>query len=302
MKRLIDRFAGHLEHERSMSPHTRRAYRQDLHEFAGFLREAAGDQASAQALQELTPVLLRRYLAMLHRRNGRATIARKLSALRSFFRFLVREGELAVNPAAGLLTPRREQHLPVTLTVDEIFVLLAAACEDDELGLRDRAILETLYSCGLRVGELTALDVGHLDLEEGLVRVRGKGNKERIVPVGSKACAALRDYLDCRGRPGPERALFLNYRGGRLTPRSIERNLRQRLLTAGILKAATPHSLRHSFATHLLDGGADLRAIQELLGHASLSTTQKYTQVSLDRLMAVYDRAHPRSRGSDKES
>jgi integrase/recombinase XerC len=302
MKRLIDRFAGHLENERSMSPHTHRAYRQDLHEFEGFLREGAGDKATAQVLQELSPVLLRRYLAMLHRRNGRATIARKLSALRSFFRFLVREGELAVNPASGLLTPRREQHLPITLTVDEIFALLAAACEDDELGLRDRAILETLYSCGLRVGELTALDVGHLDLEEGLVRVRGKGNKERIVPVGSKACAALRDYLDCRGQPGPERALFLNYRGGRLTPRSIERNLRQRLLTAGILKAATPHSLRHSFATHLLDGGADLRAIQELLGHASLSTTQKYTQVSLDRLMAVYDRAHPRSRGSDKES
>ncbi|MEJ2700321.1 MAG: tyrosine-type recombinase/integrase, partial [Desulfuromonadales bacterium] len=159
-----------------------------------------------------------------------------------------------------------------------------------------RAIVETLYSCGLRVGELTSLNVGGVDLRAGLVRVVGKGRKERLVPVGRKASEALNAYLEARGNLGDEEALFLNHRGGRLTPRSVERNLKRQLLQAGILKEATPHALRHSFATHLLDGGADLRAIQELLGHASLSTTQKYTQVSVDRLMNVYDKAHPRSR------
>lgn len=167
---------------------------------------------------------------------------------------------------------------------------------EELLALRDRAIVETLYSCGLRVSELTGLDVRGLDLDQGLVRVAGKGRKERIVPVGSKAVAALQAYLDARGNPALDAPLFLNHRGGRLTPRSVERNLKRQLLQGGVLKNATPHSLRHSFATHLLDGGADLRSIQELLGHASLSTTQKYTQVSVDQLMAVYDRAHPRNR------
>ncbi|MDD4457401.1 MAG: tyrosine recombinase XerC, partial [Syntrophotalea acetylenica] len=242
-------------------------------------------------------LLLRRYLARLHKRNCRTTIGRKLSAIRSFFRYLVRQGALQVNPAETVATPRRERYLPKVLTVDEMFALIQAAASDEPLTVRDRAILELFYSSGLRVGELAALDVGHVDLAEGLVRVRGKGDKERIVPVGRMARQALDRYLVARGAPRQDHPLFLNYRGERLSARSIERNLKKWLLHAGILKDASPHALRHSFATHLLDGGADLRAIQELLGHASLSTTQKYTQVSLDRLMDVYDRAHPRSRG-----
>jgi integrase/recombinase XerC len=195
-------------------------------------------------------------------------------------------------------TPRQEKYLPRTLTVDEVFALMegGGAAAADPAVLRDRAIVELLYSSGLRVGELAALNVGSLDLSQGLVRVLGKGRKERIVPVGRHARTALSDYLATRAVPADNAPLFLNRRAGRLTPRSIERNIKVRLLRAGILKPATPHSLRHSFATHLLDGGADLRAIQELLGHASLSTTQKYTQVSVDHLMHVYDQAHPRSR------
>lgn len=298
MHRLIARFCRHLEVERNLSPHTLRAYRQDLEEFHRLLREDLGgeDGTTHVAVERIDTLLLRRYLARLHKRNGKTTIGRKLSAVRSFFRYLVRQGELEVNPAETMATPKRDHYLPKVLTVDEVFALIKAADGGEPLTLRDRAILELFYSSGLRVGELAALDVGHLDLREGLVRVRGKGDKERIVPVGRPACRALGRYLAERGAPEHEQPLFLNYRGGRLSSRSIERNLKKWLLRAGIIKDASPHALRHSFATHLLDGGADLRAIQELLGHASLSTTQKYTQVSLDRLMEVYDQAHPRGR------
>jgi integrase/recombinase XerC len=298
MHRLIARFCRHLEVERNLSPHTLRTYRQDLEEFHRLLREDLGgeDGTTHVAVERIDTLLLRRYLARLHKRNGKTTIGRKLSAVRSFFRYLVRQGELEVNPAETMATPKRDHYLPKVLTVDEVFALIKAADGGEPLTLRDRAILELFYSSGLRVGELAALDVGHLDLREGLVRVRGKGDKERIVPVGRPACRALGRYLAERGAPEHEQPLFLNYRGGRLSSRSIERNLKKWLLRAGIIKDASPHALRHSFATHLLDGGADLRAIQELLGHASLSTTQKYTQVSLDRLMEVYDQAHPRGR------
>jgi integrase/recombinase XerC len=232
----------------------------------------------------------------LHKQNKKSTIGRKLAALRTFFRYLVREGVLRLNPGELVATPKQEKYLPRTLTVDESFALMEQGGGAGLLARRDRAIVETLYSCGLRVSELTGLNVGSVDLREGLVRVLGKGRKERIVPIGRKAREALEEYLAARGNPADEEPLFLNQRGGRLTPRSVERNLKVQLLKAGILKDATPHALRHSFATHLLDGGADLRAIQELLGHASLSTTQKYTQVSVDHLMHVYDQAHPRSR------
>lgn len=298
MDRLIARFCRHLEIERNLSPHTLRAYRQDLTSFYRFLKEEAGEKVSSSpaSVEHVDALVLRRYLARLHKRNRKATIGRKLSAVRSFFRYLVRQGELAVNPAETVATPKREQYLPKVLTVDEVFALIKAADGGDPLTVRDRAILELFYSSGLRVGELEGLDVGHVDLRDGLVRVRGKGDKERIVPMGRPARQALGRYLAERGVPGREQPLFLNYRGGRLSSRSIERNLKKWLLRAGILKDASPHALRHTFATHLLDGGADLRAIQELLGHASLSTTQKYTQVSLDRLMEVYDRTHPRGR------
>jgi len=291
----IASFDRHLAVERNVSEHTRIAYGRDLSAFQRFLLEEL-NWPEEGLLERIDNLVLRRYLAALHKQNRRSTISRKLAALRTFFAYLVREGVLRINPGELVATPRQEKCLPRTLTVDEAFALMAQDGGGDLLALRDRAIVETLYSCGLRVSELTGLNVGSVDLQQGLVRVLGKGRKERIVPVGRKAREALHAYLSARGTPAEGAALFLNHRGGRLTPRSVERNLKVQLLRAGILKEATPHALRHSFATHLLDGGADLRAIQELLGHASLSTTQKYTQVSVDQLMNVYDKAHPRSR------
>ncbi len=297
MQTHLDRFLRHLAVERNLSFHTRQAYRRDLTEFCALLREELGlSEGQVLDARRIDPVLLRRWLARLHRRNRRSTIARKLAAVRSFFRFLVREGVLGANPAELVATPKRESYLPVTLSVDELFALFDRPVADDLLALRDRAMFELLYSSGLRVGELVGLDVGALDLDAGLVRVLGKGGKERIVPVGGKAREALGRYLDARSGGRSDEPLFLNYRGQRLSARSVQRQLKRRLLEAKIMRDATPHALRHSFATHLLDEGADLRAIQELLGHASLSTTQKYTRVSIDQLTRVYDQAHPRSR------
>jgi len=292
MQQLIDRFHQYLSVERNLSPHTCAAYLRDLGEFHAFL-EGQGGTTSPGRVDHL---LLRRYLAELHKRNERTSIARKLSTLRTFFRYLVREGVLATNPAESVTTPKRNRYLPKTLSVDEATTLLERGHGTTVLALRDRAMLELLYSSGLRVSELTGLNVGGIDLRENLVRVLGKGRKERIVPVGSKAREALIAYLEERGATDDEQPLFINHRGGRLTPRSVQRHLKTRLIKAGVFKDISPHALRHSFATHLLDGGADLRAIQELLGHASLSTTQRYTQVSVDQLMSVYDKAHPRSR------
>ena len=293
MRQLIEDFLRHLDVERNLSLRTQDAYRRDLQQFAGFLDEA-GVSLEPQTLDAM---LLRRYLASLHQRIRRTSIGRKLSALRTFFRYLVRQGVLETSPADLLATPRQEKYLPKTLSVDEVTRLLdRPPSQSSPLQLRDRAIFELLYSCGLRVGELTALDVGCLDLEQQLVRVLGKGNKERLVPVGTPACKALGDYLETRAEAKLQDPLFLNVRGGRLTPRSVQRNMKKYLLLSGQSSDASPHALRHSFATHLLDSGADLRAIQELLGHASLSTTQKYTQVSLSHLTSIYDAAHPRSR------
>ena len=294
MQKLIDSFTTYISDERNLSPHTRAAYLRDLGEFRIFLEEHGG--SDLQSLARLDSFLLRRYLAELHKRNQRTSIARKLSTLRTFFRYLVREGRLASNPAEGLSSPKLNRYLPKTLSVDEATALMERGYGNTLLDLRDRAIVELFYSSGLRVSELTGLDVGALDMREKLVRVLGKGRKERIVPIGRKSHEALLAYLEARNLPDAEEPLFLNARGGRLTPRSVQRNLKTRLIKAGVIKDISPHALRHSFATHLLDGGADLRAIQELLGHASLSTTQKYTQVSVDQLMSVYDKAHPRSK------
>lgn len=294
MQGWIDRFQQYLAVERNVSPHTCAAYLRDLAELQAFL--ATVGEADSAALQRIDHLLLRRYLAELHKKNQRTSIARKLSSLRTFFRYLVREGLLQKTPAEGLATPKRNRYLPKTLSVDEAAALMERGHGTTTLALRDRAMLELLYSSGLRVSELTGLDAGALDLRENLVRVLGKGRKERIVPVGRKARESLAAYLEARGTISDNEPLFVNHRGGRLTPRSVQRHLKTRLIKAGVLKDISPHALRHSFATHLLDGGADLRAIQELLGHASLSTTQRYTQVSVDQLMAVYDKAHPRSR------
>lgn len=294
MQNWIDRFNRYLTDERNLSPHTTSAYLRDLKEFQCFLADYGG--ADHAGLLKIDSFLLRRYLAALHKRNQRTSIARKLSTLRTFFRFLVREGALPGNPAEGLSTPKLNRYLPKTLSVDEAAALMECGYGSSMADLRDRAIVELFYASGLRVSELTGLNVGALDLRERLLRVVGKGRKERILPVGRKSHEALVAYLEARGMPGDDEPLFLNARGGRLTPRSVQRNLKTRLIKARVIKDISPHALRHSFATHLLDGGADLRAIQELLGHASLSTTQKYTQVSVDQLMSVYDKAHPRSK------
>ena len=298
MNECIRRFERYLQIERNLSPHTLTAYRRDVQEFAQFLGERCGSQSpTLEHLRQVDTALLRSFLGRLGKTCRRSTLSRKMAALRTFFRFLVREGFVESSPADSLMSPRVEKYLPRTLSVDEACALMEHTTGEGVLALRDRAILETIYSCGLRVGEAAGLDVGRVDLEERLVRVLGKGRKERVVPIGRKACEALSRYLEKRGPVQANEPLFLNHRGGRLTPRSLERPRTKHLLHAGILSEATPHSLRHSFATHLLvEGGADLRAIQDMLGHASLSTTQKYTQVSIDHLLSVYDKAHPRSR------
>lgn len=305
MNALINQFIDYIALERGASPHTCRAYRNDLELFAVFLREK-GLSADVATIDHLT---IRLYLGHLYqgKRLKRASMVRKLATLRTFFRYLKREGIIGKNPAKMVATPKGGKDLPHALTVDEAFRLLDVPDATSPLGSRDQAILELLYSSGLRVGELTSLNLDDLDLGGGMVRVMGKGGKERIVPVGSKATAALSSYLARRGelmeggRSAPP-YLFLNNRGGRLTARSVARMIKKYLPQGGIVKETSPHTFRHSFATHLLDAGADLRGIQELLGHASLSTTQKYTHVSSAKLMEVYDRTHPRAKKGAKDA
>ena len=304
MNTTIDTFIDYMALERGASPHTIRAYRKDLDLFAAFLREK-GLPTDVALIDHLT---IRLYLGHLYqeKRIKRTSVVRKLATLRTFFRYLKREGIIEKNPAKLVATPKGGKDLPHALTVDEAFRLLDAPDVTNSLGLRDRAILELLYSSGLRVGELTALNLDDLDLGGGMLRVMGKGGKERMVPIGSKAVEALRLYLERRGElmekgKSTPRHLFLNYRGGRITDRSVARIIKTYRLQGRIVKEASPHTFRHSFATHLLDAGADLRGIQELLGHASLSTTQKYTHVSSAKLMEVYDRTHPRARKGAKD-
>ncbi|MEI7815932.1 MAG: tyrosine recombinase XerC [Desulfuromonadales bacterium] len=288
----IQQFITYLQIERDVSPHTLTAYRSDLSQLLTFALREKGAFASAQDVDHL---LLRRYLAGLSKDTKKSSIGRKLAALRSFFRFLVRRGMLAKNPAELIATPKKEQRLPFHLDIDQATALMEATDSQLKNALRDRAILELLYSSGLRVSELTGLNIGELDVTGGTVRVTGKGGKERIVPVGSRALEALRVYLDQRTDATANNALFLNTRNGRINRRSVTRIIDTHVLRIAAFKRISPHTLRHTFATHMLEGGADLRAIQELLGHASLSTTQKYTHVSIDRLMEVYDKAHPKA-------
>jgi integrase/recombinase XerC len=302
----IDAFLAHLRDQRDASPETVRAYGTDLTRFATWAARER-ERSGRATIHDVDPLLVRSWVASLHHdRLGRATIARKLSAVRSLFRWLVRTARLDDNPAAVVPTPKQAKRLPRDLTVDQMFALLDGIPGDDLAAVRDRALLEFLYGTGVRVGELTALDVDDVDLAGAVVRVLGKGRKERMVPIGGKAIEAVRAWLsatvDVRGRSPEPEALFLNLRGGRLTARSVRRILDRRLLEAAVLADISPHAMRHSFATHLLGGGADLRAIQELLGHSSLSTTQRYTHVTPDSLMRVYDKSHPRAvRGAKKE-
>jgi integrase/recombinase XerC len=244
-------------------------------------------------IEEVDRLAIRKYLSFLHRKNRKSSIARKVSTLRSFYKYLVREQIVHSNPAKNVATPKAEKPLPTALTVDETFRLMESPMEKEQL--RDSAILELLYSSGLRVSELVGLNGDRLDLELGIVKVMGKGRKERIVPVGRKAMEALKTYLKGRGHLEVNAPVFVNTRGGRLTSRSIGRLVKKYTRHSGVFRKISPHSLRHTFATHLLDAGADIREIQEMLGHASLSTTQRYTHMSLGKLMEVYDKAHPRS-------
>jgi integrase/recombinase XerC len=306
-ERLVAEFLAYLKGQKAYSAHTVRGYRIDLGQFRQFLARKQGshgqDGTGGGALGPVDMVLMREYLAGLFDRYSRTTIARKVSSLRAFFRYLETRGLADANPAAEVSTPRLEAPVPTYLPVDDMFRLLDRPGKEDARGLRDRAILEVLYSCGLRVSEAEGLEIGSIDEGERLVRVIGKGNKERVVPIGRQALRAVREYLaasEGTRRKGGYRAgegpLFLNARGKRLSTRSMARVVKREARDTGLQARISPHSLRHTFATHLLDGGADLRSVQELLGHASLSTTQKYTHVTLDRLMEVYDKAHPRSR------
>ena len=301
---LIEDFLESLLSEKGYSENTSKAYGKDLEEFYQFLKSdnSVGDEEGSKEEPELgkiTPLSIRGFLGVLHKKNKRSTVARKLSSLRAFFNHLVKTGVLEDNPADLVMTPKREKTIPAFLSVDEMFRLLDSISDDTLFGLRNRAIFETLYSTGLRVSELAGLNMHNLDFDAYFVRVIGKGNKERVVPIGKKAVSAIKAYRDrlhreIAGFPQGNGPLFLNKNRGRLTPRSIARILDKLVMECALLTPVSPHALRHTFATHMLDAGADLRVVQELLGHKSLSTTQKYTHVSIDKLMETYDRAHPR--------
>lgn len=298
MNELVQAFLDHLRLERGASTHTIKAYREDLSVLGEFLSRTFGAKCS---VGDLTTSRLRAYLSHLHTQGAaKTTIARRLASLRTFLKYLCREGALRKNPALGLRTPRLSRRLPSVLSRGEVDSLLDSPDAGSALGCRDRAILETFYSTGLRVSELVGIDLAEVDLSAAVLTVRGKGKRERLAMLGAAAVSAIRRWLDVRGdvpgkRAAARSALFLNHVGGRISARSVARILAKHLRRSGIKTPASPHTLRHSFATHLLDRGADVRSVQELLGHRSLSSTQIYTHVSTQRMRETYDRAHPRA-------
>ncbi|MFA5410570.1 MAG: tyrosine recombinase XerC [Candidatus Omnitrophota bacterium] len=289
MERYIEKFMRYLEIEKNYSQHTILNYRLDLEDFSKFLGETA--------IENIDYLALRKYLAVLKEKDlGTRTVGRHLSTLRSFFKFLTREGLLKTNPILILSSPKQDKHLPQFLTEEEVAKLIAAAmpkAEKNERALRDRAILETFYSTGMRISEVVGLNISDIDFISGTVKVMGKGKKERLVPIGECALGALKTYLDRRKRQAE--ALFLNKNDKRITDRGVRNIVRKYLGLASIRQGISAHTLRHSFATHLLNRGADLRSVQELLGHANLSTTQIYTHLSTEKLKSVYQKAHPRA-------
>ncbi|MBZ5562675.1 MAG: tyrosine recombinase XerC [Acidobacteriia bacterium] len=304
MDELIERYLSYLQYERNASPHTIRNYRSDLRQFQDYL--ADGQEGTKVNVKDIDALSVRGFLSFLFEKEKKKTsIARKLAAVRAFFKFLARERVLAESPAAAVSTPKLDRTLPRIMTEEEMNTFLDRVAEATNVGepimRRDRAIMELLYASGLRVSELAGLDLRHVNFSDGVLLVRGKGRKERIVPFGSKAKQALTDYLPVRekilkeNRKTSQTAVFLNTHGERLTTRSVDRLLKKHVRVFGPNVKVSPHSLRHAFASHLLTEGADLRAIQEMLGHASLATTQKYTQVSIKQLMDVYDKSHPKA-------
>jgi tyrosine recombinase XerC len=305
VRAAIEAFVEHLRSEVRASPHTIAAYKRDLEGFAEQVEERRGRAARPT---DLNLREVRSHLASLHdAKRATATIARKLSAMRTFGEWLRRRGDVADNEVALVATPKRRQKLPVALPVEDVTAIIDAPHRAGVRGLRDKAMLEVIYGAGLRVSECAGLDIGHIEVDGDRMRVRvvgGKGGKDRIVPLGTRAAVAVREYLEHRGEiatpRSPKAALFLADRGARIGVRSIRNLVYRRCLSTGARARIAPHGLRHSFATHLLDSGADLRTIQSLLGHASLSTTQRYTHLTLGQLQNVYEKAHPRSRRSGR--
>lgn len=290
MRRYIEKFINYLKVEKNSSSHTITNYTVDLEAFTRFL--ANRDISSVDHL------FLRRFLADMRQKNyAKRTIARKLASLRTFFKFLYREGHIKINPITAVSTPKLDRRLPVVLDENNVTKLIQAPDTAEPAGLRDRAILETLYSTGIRVSELVGLDDDDVDFISGVIKVLGKGRKERLTPIGDMALGAIRKYIESKSDRmiREKRAVFLNKSGRRLTDRSVRRIVDKYIKLASIQVHISPHSLRHSFATHLLDRGADLRSVQELLGHMNLSTTQIYTHVTMERLREAYDKAHPRA-------
>ena len=307
MDMAIKDFEIHMEVVRNLSPHTRRNYLADLRQFREFLvkNNISIMKDNEGAIIGIDHMVIRAFLGSLYRRRiKKVTISRKVAALRAFFKYLQRVGRAKNNPAEMVQAPQADKYLPTFLPVDEMFSLLNVKFRPDVLGLRDRAIIELLYSSGIRVSELTGLNMDDVDFTQCQMLIRGKGRKERIVSVGDYALTAVKNYLEKRDKLAKkkvedrvEKPLFISRVGTRLTPRSVGRIVDKYVHMSGINRKIGPHTLRHTFATHMMDAGADLRVIQELLGHESLSTTQKYTSVSVTRLMDVYDKAHPKARG-----
>jgi integrase/recombinase XerC len=297
----VQQFLQHLKYERNLSPHTLRNYASDLEQFRAHLFGV--EKRDDIPVGEIDRLTIREWMAGLHADHKKTSVARKLASLRTFFQFLVREGKLESNPAKLVATPKIERKLPNHLSMEDAFRFIETPDTTTDLGRRDRAILEFLYATGIRVGELVGIDIADVDMREKMVRVTGKRKKQRIVPFGDPAREALVVYLEetratfLNNCPAAERtnALFLNYQGTRITTRSVGRMIDKYIKLCADIHDISPHSLRHTFATHLLDSGADLRDIQELLGHARLSTTQIYTQVSMEKMIEVYDKAHPKA-------
>ncbi len=293
----METYKNYLVAERNYSEHTVRAYMTDLIQFMNFLKKNRSPADTKDIdITNIEEIDIREFIGSLYNMNSKASISRKLTSIRTFIEFLIREGNITRNSAKLVPIPRSERRAPAFLTVDEVFVLVEKPDDNQVLGLRDRAILELLYSSGLRVSELNSIKTGDTDLTSSLVKVLGKGGVERIVPIGSKAIDAIKHFLEKRNELTPKvDYLFINSRGGRLSVRSIARIVKKYANLSGIPKNISPHVLRHTFATHLLGSGADLRAIQEMLGHKSLSTTQRYTHASIEKIMEIYDKTHPRA-------
>ena len=311
LEQAIRKFTIHMEVERNLTPNTRNNYLNDIRQFQKFLTKnyIFAEDSGVDTLMHVDHIMLRAFLGSLYREKvKKVTISRKVTSLRTFFNYLLREGMVKNNPAEMIQAPRIEKYIPAFLSVDEMLALLKADGGTGAMAFRDRAIIELFYSSGIRLSELVGLNIGDIDFIQGLIKVRGKGRKERVVPVGDPALKVLREYLENRKEVsetlsygGSKDPVFVGKSGARLSARTVARILDKMVLMSGLKRKISPHVLRHTFATHMMEAGADLRAIQELLGHESLSTTQKYTSVSVGRLLEVYDKAHPKARKTGSE-